>query len=105
MKKLLDPKQVALSHQITPGMYGRMRIAHSEVAMHMRVAGSYMDFHFLENGRSVQLFKDKQPFSSSILPSEAGIFWDAKGFYYYPHGHEEPTDELANQPPFWKGTS
>lgn len=60
---------------------------HSEVCIHMQVAGKVMEFELLENKRSVQLYKDGRPFSSPILCGEAGLFredCDGLSFYYYP---------------------
>ena len=83
--------------RIKYGQRGRAVMPHSEVCMHMKVAGKVMDFVLLypdvENGRilapAVQLLKDGHPFSGPITHGEAGIYEDASGFYYYP-GHDEP---------------
>ena len=73
------------SIRIEPGAYGRSVMPHSEVCMHMQVAGKVMRFHFVSE-RCVQLLKDldETNFSFPILAGEAGIFHDDRGFYYYP---------------------
>lgn len=69
---------------ITPGEFGEATMPHSEVCMHMRVAGKRLKF-FLKEGEypSVQLFNGDHPFSSPILTGEAGLYRDEGGFYYY----------------------
>lgn len=70
--------------RIKPGESGLAKMPYSEVCMSMRVAGHYMSFHFLKNGRSVQLYKDGSPYSGTITIGEAGIYSDDEGYYYYP---------------------
>ena len=61
---------------------------HSEVCMHMQVAGKFMYFRLL-GPRSVQLYEpfgpnqDLRVFSAPILPGEAGLYTDNKGLYFY----------------------
>jgi hypothetical protein len=50
--------------------------------MHIKVAGKEMDFMLNRNGM-VQLFKNRNPYSSPITTGEAGIFQDANGNYFY----------------------
>lgn len=71
---------------IEPGEEGEAAMPHSEVCMHMRVAGKRMKFRFLPNGRSVQLLNpDGTEFSAPISYADAGIFRNPDGtFYYYP---------------------
>lgn len=89
-----------LCHQIKVGQRGRTRLPHSEVCIHMRVTDKYMDFVVVSD-RAVQLYNDDgTPFSSPILTSEAGLFSESEGcFYYYPHGYDTPCDERASLPP------
>jgi hypothetical protein len=56
---------------------------HSEVCMHMRVAGRVM-WMVLLDGYCVQLLTDGwEPFSIPILDGEAGVYQDAQGSYAY----------------------
>jgi hypothetical protein len=60
---------------IRPGESGRMRIAYSECAMFMRVAGKPMSFRFLGVCQGVQLLNDDGTrFSAPITYGEAGIY-------------------------------
>jgi hypothetical protein len=55
----------------------------SEACIHMKVADKEMEFEIVSE-HSVQLYKDGQPFSSTITIGEAGIFVDiSEGFYYH----------------------
>lgn len=63
---------------------------HSEVMMHMRVAGKPMRAEMVPAGRAssgmmlmAQLWKDGHRFSFPVLPSEAGIYSDDQGYYAY----------------------
>ncbi len=71
---------------IEPGESGRAEMPHSEVCMHMQVAGKVMRFTLLAAKRPcVQLWRDDgSPFSFPILPGEAGIFEEGDAIYYYP---------------------
>lgn len=73
------------------GHRGRVRLPHSEVCMHMGVAGEVFEFEITERG-SVQLCRDGRVFSSPITLGEAGVFCtpqlrggvdDPRGRYYY----------------------
>jgi len=91
-----------LSHNIELGQRGRKRMPFSEVCMHMRIAGKYMDFELLNKEYpGVQLYEDGRPFSGSITTGEAGIFHDSeRGYYYYPHEYNaENMDDAADNPP------
>ena len=72
--------------EIEPGECGSKVMPHSEVCMHISVAGHEMEFVLQDNGGkwpSVQLYKDGHPYSSSITPGEAGIFSRTDGTWYY----------------------
>lgn len=70
---------------IKPGDRKTMTLPHSEVCMHMRVAGKPMRVELLNDARCVQLYDmNDKPFSAPILACEAGIFTDETGHYYYP---------------------
>lgn len=74
---------------IIPGKLYRGLMPHSEVCIHMQVAGKVMEFELLPRG-AVQLYKDRQLFSSPILSGEAGIYQNDDGSrYYYPPIMEE----------------
>jgi hypothetical protein len=81
---------------INPGVRYAAEMPHSEVCVHMRIAGKLFYFEWY-GGRAVQLFGAASgdcPFSAPILPGEAGIFQDKGGFYYYPpESNPEPTPE------------
>lgn len=67
---------------IKPGKRYKGKMPHSEVCMHMKVAGSELEFE-LSAHDMVQLYKGKHEFSGAILPGEAGLYWDAdKGALY-----------------------
>lgn len=72
--------------EIKPGEEGEAVMPPSEVCMHMRVSGKKMKFRFLPGGKTVQLLNaDGSVFSAPILYSEAGIYSQGDGkFYYYP---------------------
>ena len=99
-----------LFHHIGVGQQGRTLMPHSEVCIHMRVAGKYMDFEVQE--RSIQLFvtddstpRYSQHFSSSITMGEAGMKDTTEPrcgmapYYYLPHGLQLHDDPLATEPP------
>lgn len=79
--------------RIYNGQTGRAIMPHSEVCMHMRIADKPMYFIFnivgyMNNGidgiAMVQLLDENNNFfSSPILASEAGVYKDDMGFYYY----------------------
>ena len=86
-------KQVRKDKRIKPGEWGRALMPHSEVCMHMQIAGKVMPFHFVSE-RCVQLLnEDGTMFSFPILTGEAGIFQDVQGYYYYP-GSQVLSEEL-----------
>jgi hypothetical protein len=58
---------------ITEGRRYRVRMPHSEVCMHMKIAGKEMLLELtLTPCPMVQLFQDGRPFSSKLTPGEAG---------------------------------
>lgn len=71
---------------VKPGNIVRdMTIGHSEVAMHMRVAGTQMDVRIVPSawGAAAQLLRpDGSDFSAAILMGEAGFYQDQNGFYF-----------------------
>lgn len=75
--------------RILPGQRGHKVMPHSEVCMHMRIAGKTMDFELLnKQWPGVQLYDSKGGyFSSSITTGEAGLYRDEEGYYYYPNDH------------------
>lgn len=71
---------------VKPGQFFKTVMPHSEVCIHMQVAGKEMLGRLSEDGRSVQLFRPEnslEPFSFPILPGEAGLYSDQAGFYFY----------------------
>ena len=79
---------------LRPGDRVRIELPHSEVCMHMRVAGRVMDVRMTE-GRypMAQLLNpDGSELSAPILTAEAGIYGDVeRGFYCYPE-KESPVE-------------
>lgn len=83
--------------EVTAGLYYRVELPHSEVCMHMKVAGKRMLVKLLKERRAVQIFGDDLiPFSSTILPGEAGLLHSmddsynlSEGFYYVEYGTVE----------------
>jgi hypothetical protein len=57
---------------------------HSEVCMHMGIAGKTMGCELVGERPMVQLFEieSQRPFSAPILTGEAGIFTDRDGQFY-----------------------
>lgn len=61
-----------------------LEMPHSEVCMHMQVAGKVMHAEIQPRGYSAQLFRlDGQMFSAPITTGEAGFYRDGDRFYYY----------------------
>lgn len=71
--------------RVSPGEKGRSRMPFSEVCVHMGLNGQTKDWKLSEGQwPSVQLLReDGSPQGGPLLPSEAGIFQDSEGFYYY----------------------
>jgi hypothetical protein len=72
---------------VGPGDRVRLELPHSEVCMHMRVAGRVMDVRMTEGRYPMAqlLNSDGSEFSFPIGTGEAGIFGDLdRGFYCYP---------------------
>ncbi len=59
-----------------------VKIPHSEVCMHMGIAGQSLKTK-LVSSRSVQIYKNNQPFSSPVLTGEAGYFHENDQVYTY----------------------
>ncbi len=58
---------------ILPGRLYRAPMAHSEVCIHLQVAGRPMLFRLLDR-RMVQLYRENgEPYSAPILTCEAGV--------------------------------
>lgn len=71
---------------IKPGETVSTILPHSEVCIHMRVAGKRANVELL-NERMAQLYIDGRPFSAPITYGEAGIYRNEDGtFYCYPDG-------------------
>ena len=75
-----------------PGEWFIATMPHSEVCMHMRVAGKPMILEVTKQQYpSVQLrhltahYNQATTFSSPILTGEAGIYVDQLGLYFYPN--------------------
>ena len=106
----------ATTIRIRPGEWGIKDMPHSEVCIHMQVAGQRMVFRLLPSSQassragSVQLYGEIRetagwtprstypsghsvsrfqpvPYSSPITLGEAGIFEDSEGYYYYQNDH------------------
>lgn len=74
--------------RVEPGEHGRKVMPHSEVCMHMRIAGREMAFALLNDG-SVQLLNDDAThFSIPITNGEAGVYEDDDGYYYFSHAKD-----------------
>lgn len=96
-----------LFYDIGVGFRGRTLMPHSEVCMHMKIAGKYMDFEILDRGVQLFVTDDETPrysqcFSSPILLGEAGLKETDESnqtFFYLPHLTQLPNDPLASEPP------
>jgi len=72
---------------VRPGKRVRLELPHSEVCMHMQVAGKVMTVEYLDRQYPVaQLYyEDGKEFSAPITMGEAGFYWDqVNGYYCYP---------------------
>jgi hypothetical protein len=81
---------------VVPGDYVMLTLPHSEVCMHMRVAGTRMLARITEHG--VQLLNsDGSPFSFPILHGEAGILTHGEdgSLYGYDVEHVAHVDPLT----------
>lgn len=70
---------------VSEGDHFIARMPHSEVCMHMHVAGRQMECE-LTNGWSVQLYESGKPFSFPITRSEAGVLTDETNGLMYVMG-------------------
>jgi hypothetical protein len=108
------------SHRVLrPGDRVRLELPHSEVCMHMRVAGRVMDVELTDGEHTMAqlLNPDGSAFSLPITTGEAGIYGSPRdGYYCYPEGggddpadplHEERADLFEEQPgdPGWDLTN
>jgi len=71
--------------RIESGERGRTVMPHSEVCMHMSVAGRAMLFELLESGHVQLLNDDGTVFSAPVSSGEGGVFSDTEGFYFHSH--------------------
>lgn len=78
---------------VQPGEHVQMLISHSEVCMHMQVAGLVLEVELRDCGPSnnpdknyhvAQLYRDGKEYSAPIGTGEAGFYNDGDGYYYYP---------------------
>ena len=68
-----------------PGELYYLELPHSEVCMHMGIAGQNHLVMLLTERNAAQIYTiAMSPISSPVLPSEAGFFEDDHGFYCYP---------------------
>ena len=76
------------AYYVRPGERVRIVAPHSEVCMHMRIAGKPMLAELRPShawGYMVQLYRlDGTPYSAAILTGEAGFYQDSNGYYCYP---------------------
>jgi len=79
--------------RIAPGERGQTVMPHSEVMIHMRLAGQTLCFTYLGTCRGVQVERDGRPFSSPVCPGEAGIYFDSAGAFYYPPLQPTPHEQ------------
>jgi hypothetical protein len=74
--------------RLTPGDVVMVELPHSEVCMHMRIAGAVHEVELFRESRSglamAQILdRDRRPFGGAVTPGEAGIYSDSLGFYAY----------------------
>jgi hypothetical protein len=85
----LDPTSSDIEFvRLVPGDCVLVELPHSEVCMHMRVAGSAREVELLQEQRSglamAQILdRDGGPCGGPVTPGEAGIYSDGRGFYAY----------------------
>lgn len=75
---------------VQPSTFFVSTMPHSEVCMHMRIAGQKRVCKLFEPYGMVQIFDriedirdgvDLKPFSSRVTSGEAGVFHDSEGYY------------------------
>jgi hypothetical protein len=76
-----DTLRPPLRVDFAPGDRHAVTLPYSEVCIHMRVAGRTAEVELSRNGRQAQIFMDGQPFSTPVLPGEAGLL-EANGQRY-----------------------
>ena len=92
-----------VQHYVTAGDELSVILPHSEVCMHMRVAGKRMQVRYLGDRAGVQLLTDAGgDFSFPILPGEAGFYRDGETgqHYTYIETETEPAAVVLRFPGF-----
>ncbi len=72
---------------IKPGDTVEVILPHSEVCMHMKVAGKRAKVELTKAQHPAAQIRrqDDTPFSFPVSYGEAGLYWDeTQGYYYYP---------------------
>lgn len=87
--------------RLAPGDTVRVELPHSEVCMHMGIAGSVREVEVTSECRSglamAQILDpDGRPFGAPVTPGEAGIFSDRHGFYAFV-SLEEPMNQSSGE--------
>lgn len=90
-----------MKRYMTVGDRAVISISHSEVCMHMKVAGQILETE-LVRPNAVQIYKNGEIFSSPVTTGEAGYYWDdeKKQYYVYDqtpcyHCGKQSNDELV----------
>jgi hypothetical protein len=70
---------------VVPGQRYTVVFPHSEVCMHMRIAGTVGQIEVIPSGQwyAVQCYVNGLPFSAPVLLGEAGVFTGTEGLYTY----------------------
>ena len=68
---------------LEPGDRVLVILPHSEVNMHMGIAGEIGEIELLPNRYSAQIYINGQPYSSPVTSGEAGVLQDDVGQYAY----------------------
>lgn len=89
---LQPPQRVAFA----PGERHAITLPYSEVCIHMRVAGRTTEVELSANGREAQIYIDGRPYSTAVLPGEAGILEsDGRRYGYLRHTPEAASREAS----------
>ena len=73
----------------------------SEVCVHLRVAGKFVEAELTGDERGVQLYEDGRKFSFPILPAEAGFLGSRGAIYAYVVIEVASWPPGTSQPRFW----
>lgn len=91
-------------HYVSTGDTVRLQLPHSEVCMHMRVAGKVFNVRFEGTGAQI-MNDDGSERSFAVTPGEAGFHYELGRYYCYPVAPDVADYKLwlnrADKTPHW----